>query len=149
MNNSKGFTLIELVVTIVLVGIIAATAIPTFNNVIKSTQLRTNIVNMETIKNTFMQYNQVNHMDGNPHFPTVPENNLLDSEYKDLVLPDGRTPDNLFNGKDGLPYNSNGNPYSYYYESDTSSTGFITQRITIKDMDLDSPSYEEFVIGEI
>ena len=149
MNNSKGFTLIELVVTIVLVGILAASAIPTFNKVILSAQIRTNVSNMETIKNTFMQYNQVNHMDGNPHFPTVPENNLLDSEYKDLVLPDGRTPDNLFNGKDGLPYNSNGNPYSYYYESDTSSTGFITQRITIKDMDLDSPSYEEFVIGEI
>ena len=149
MNNSKGFTLIELVVTIVLVGIIAATAIPTFNNVIKSTQLRTNIVNMETIKNTFMQYNQVNHMDGNPHFPTEPENNQLDSEYKDLVLPDGRTPDNLFSGKDGLPYNSNGNPYNYYQENDTSSTGLVTRRITIKDMDLDSPSYEEFVIGEI
>jgi len=149
MNNSKGFTLIELVVTIVLVGILAASAIPTFNKVILSVQIRTNVSNMETIKNTFMQYNQVNHMDGNPHFPTLPENNQLDSEYKDLVLPDGRTPDNLFSGKNGLPYNSNGNPYSYYQENDTSSTGFITQRITIKDMDLDSPSYEEYVIGEI
>jgi|TARA_R110000765_G_scaffold414683_1_gene515317 prepilin-type N-terminal cleavage/methylation domain-containing protein len=149
MNNSKGFTLIELVVTIVLVGILAASAIPTFNKVILSAQIRTNVSNMETIKNTFMQYNQVNHMDGNPHFPTLPENNQLDSEYKDLVLPDGRTPDNLFSGKNGLPYNSNGNPYSYYQENDTSSTGFITQRITIKDMDLDSPSYEEYVIGEI
>ena len=149
MNNSAGFTLAELVVTIVLVGILAAAAIPTFNNVIKSTQLRTNVSNMETIKNTFMRYNQVNHMDGNPHFPTLPENNQLDSEYKDLVLPDGRTPDNLFSGKDGLPYNSNGNPYNYYQENDTSSTGFITQRIIIKDMDTDSPSYEEFVIGEI
>ena len=149
MNNSKGFTLIELVVTIVLVGILAASAIPTFNKVILSAQIRTNVSNMETIKNTFMQYNQVNHMDGNPHFPTLPENNQLDSEYKDLVLPDGRTPDNLFSGKNGLPYNSNGNPYSYYQENDTSSTGFITQRITIKDMDLDSPSYEEYVIGGI
>ena len=149
MKNSKGFTLIELVVTIVLVGILAATAIPTFNNVIKTTQLRTNVSNMVTIKNTFMRYNQVNHMDGNPHFPTLPENNQLDSEYKDLVLPDGRTPDNLFSGKDGLPYNSNGNPYNYYQENDTSSTGFVTRRITIKDMDEDSPSYEEYVIGEI
>ena len=145
MNNSAGFTLAELVVTIVLVGIIAATAIPTFNNVVVSAQLQINLSNMEIIKNAFVRYYYTTQM----NFPTVPENNLLDSEYKDLVLPDGRTPDNLFNGKDGLPYNSNGNPYSYYYESDTSSTGFITQRITIKDMDLDSPSYEEFVIGEI
>jgi len=145
MNNSAGFTLAELVVTIVLVGIIAATAIPTFNNVVVSAQLQINLSNMEIIKNAFVRYYYTTQM----NFPTVPENNLLDSEYKDLVLPDGRTPDNLFNGKDGLPYNSNGNPYSYYYESDTSETQFITQRITIKDMDLDSPSYEEFVIGEI
>jgi len=145
MNNSAGFTLAELVVTIVLVGIIAATAIPTFNNVVVSAQLQINLSNMEIIKNAFVRYYYTTQM----NFPTVPENNLLDSEYKDLVLPDGRTPDNLFSGKDGLPYNSNGNPYSYYYESDTSETQFITQRITIKDMDLDSPSYEEFVIGEI
>ena len=145
MNNSAGFTLAELVVTIVLVGIIAETAIPTFINVVVSTQLQINLSNMEIIKNAFVRYYYTTQM----NFPTVPENNLLDSEYKDLVLPDGRTPDNLFNGKDGLPYNSNGNPYSYYYESDTSETQFITKRITIKDMDLDSPSYEEFVIGEI
>jgi prepilin-type N-terminal cleavage/methylation domain-containing protein len=145
MNNSAGFTLAELVVTIVLVGIFAATAIPTFNNVMVSAQLQINLSNMETIKNAFVRYYYTSQM----NFPPVPENELLDSEYKDLVLPDGRTPDNLFNGKAGLPYNSNGNPYSYYQENDTSSTGFVTQRITIKDMDTDSPSYEEYVIGEI
>jgi prepilin-type N-terminal cleavage/methylation domain-containing protein len=145
MNNSAGFTLAELVVTIVLVGIIAATAIPTFNNVMVSAQLQINLSNMETIKNAFVRYYYTSQM----NFPPVPENELLDSEYKDLVLPDGRTPDNLFNGKAGLPYNSNGNPYSYYQDNDTSSTGLVTQRITIKDMDTDSPSYEEYVIGEI
>ena len=149
MKNSKGFTLLELVVTIVLVGILVGTAIPTFNKVVLSTQLQINLSNMEIIKNTFMMYYQEGHMGGNPQFPTLPENNLLDSEYKDLVLPDGRTPDNLFNGKDGLPYNSNGNPYSYYYESDTSETNFVTRKIIIKDMDEDSPSFEEYAVGEI
>ena len=145
MNNSAGFTLAELVVTVVLVGILAAAAIPTFNNVMVSAQLQINLSNMETIKNAFMRYYFVTQDD----LPPVPENNLLDSEYKDLVLPDGRTPDNLFNGKDGLPYNSNGDPYSYYLENDTSSTGFVSRTITIKDMNTDSPSYEEYVIGGI
>ncbi len=143
MNNSAGFTLAELVVTVVLVGIIAATAIPTFNNVMVKAQLQINKSNMESIKNAFMRYYYTSQM----NFPPVPENELLDSEYKDLVLPDGRTPDDLFDGKNGLPYNSNGNPYSYYYESDTSETQFVTRRIIIKDMDEDSPSFEEYVLG--
>ena len=143
MNNSAGFTLAELVVTVVLVGIIAATAIPTFNNVMVTAQLQINKSNMETIKNAFMRYYYTSQM----NFPPVPENELLDSEYKDLVLPDGRTPDDLFDGKNGLPYNSNGNPYSYYYESDTSETQFVTRRIVIKDVDEDSPSFEEYVLG--
>ena len=43
MNNSAGFTLVELIVTIVLVGILVGSAIPTFNNVINTTQKQVNI----------------------------------------------------------------------------------------------------------
>ena len=50
---------------------------------------------METIKNTFMQYYYLNHMRGNPHFPQLPENGLMDSTYREITLEDGRTPDNL------------------------------------------------------
>ena len=149
MNNSAGYTLAELVVTIVLLGTLTAVAVPTYNKVINRAQKQANLSDMETIKNTFMQYFYENHMTGNPHFPPEPENGLMDSTYKETQLQDGRTLDNLFNGKAGLPYNSNGNPYGYYYESDTSETEFVTQRITIKDMDTDSPSYDEYVVGEI
>ena len=149
MNNSAGFTLAELMVTIVLVGILVGAAIPTFSNVINTTQKQVNISNMETIKNTFMQYFYENHMTGNPHFPPEPENDLMDTTYKETQLQDGRTLDNLFNGKAGLPYNSNGNPYIYYWDDDTSATGFITKRIIIKDIDPDSPSLSEYVVGEI
>ena len=149
MNNSAGFTLVELIVTIVLVGILVGAAIPTFNNVINTTQKQVNISNMETIKNTFMQYFYENHMTGHPHFPPEPENGMMDSTYKETQLQDGRTLNNLFNGKAGLPYNSNGNPYIYYWDDDTSATGFITKRIIIKDIDSDSPSLNEYVVGEI
>ena len=109
MKNSAGFTLVELVVTIVLVGILVATTIPTFNSLVNDTQAQINKSNMHIIRDTFVQYYYDNDMNG---FPTEPENSLLDSTYRETILLDGRTPDMLFSGD--LPYNTNNNPYTYY-----------------------------------
>ena len=147
MNNSAGYTLAELVVTIVLLGTLTAMAVPTYNKVINKAQKQANLSDMETIKNTFMQYHYVTHMQGNPHFPPQSENSLLDSTYREITLEDGRTPDQLFSGN--LPYNSNKNPYMYYWDNDTTESGYVTKRIVIKDTDADSPSLNEYVIGEI
>ena len=54
--KENGFTLVELIVTIVLVGILLGTAIPTFYRTINETQEQVNISNMGIIKDTFMQY---------------------------------------------------------------------------------------------
>ena len=142
MKNSAGFTLVELVVTIVLVGILLGTAIPTFYRTINETQSQVNISNMGIIKDTFMQYYYDNHMSGNPHFPQTPIDSLMGDTYRQTQLEDGRTPDDLFSGD--LPYNTNNNPYIYYWDNDST-----TKRIIIKDNDSDSPSYEKYVIGEI
>ena len=93
-----------------------------------------------------MQYYYDNHMGGNPHFPQVPIDSLMDNTYRQTTLEDGRTPDMLFSGD--LPYNTNEKPYTYYWESDTIND-HITNRIIIKDNDTDSPSYNEKVVGEI
>ena len=142
MKNSKGFTLIELVVTIALVGILLGTTIPTFYRVVNETQEQVNLSNMGIIKNTFMQYYYDNHMAGNPHFPQVPTDSLLNDSYRQITLEDGRTPDMLFSGD--LPYNTNNKPYIYYWDNDST-----TKKIIIKDNDSDSPSYEKYVVGEI
>ena len=142
MKNSAGFTLVELVVTIVLVGIMLGTAIPTFYKTINETQSQVNISNMGIIKDTFMQYYYDNHMSGNPHFPQTPTDSLMNSAYRQTQLQDGRTPDMLFSGD--LPYNTNNKPYTYYWDDDST-----TKRIVIKDNDSDSPSYNQKVIGEI
>ena len=142
MKNSNGFTLIELVVTIALVGILLGTAIPTFHRVVAETQFQVNISNMEIIKDTFLQYYYDNHMSGDPHFPQVPSDSLLNATYRQTTLSDGRTPDMLFSGD--LPYNSNKKPFTYYWDNDS-----LTKRIVITDLDLDSPSYNQKVIGEI
>ena len=146
MENSKGFTLIELVVTIALVGILVGSVIPTFHRAVNETQSSVNISNMVIIKQSFLQYYYDNHMSGDPHFPQLPENSLLDSTYRKLELGDGRTPDMLFSGD--LPYNTNQKPYTYYWDNDTTN-GHITQRIVIEDTDPDSPSYDKKVVGEI
>lgn len=146
MKNSKGFTLIELVVAIALVGILVGSVIPTFFSTVNRTQSSVNVSNMTIIKQSFMQYYYDNHMAGNPHFPQLPINGVMDSTYRQITLEDGRTPDMLFSGD--LPYNTNEKPYTYYWESDTIND-HITNRIIIKDNDTDSPSYNEKVVGEI
>ena len=82
MKNSAGFTLVELIVTITLVGILVGSLVPTFNSLTNRTQRQVNLSNMEIIKNTFMQYFYEGHMSGNPHFPPEPENGLMDSTYR-------------------------------------------------------------------
>ena len=146
MKNSSGFTLIELVVTIALVGILVGSVIPTFFSTVNQTQSSVNVSNMVIIKQSFMQYYYDNHMSGNPHFPQLPQDSLMDNTYRQTTLEDGRTPDMLFSGD--LPYNTNDKPYTYYWESDTLN-GQITNRIVIQDTDPDSPSYNEKVVGEI
>ena len=146
MKDSKGFTLIELVVTIALVGILVGSVIPTFHRAVNETQISVNISNMTIIKQSFMQYYYDNHMSGNPHFPQLPQDSLMNSIYRQTVLEDGRTPNMLFSGD--LPLNSNDNPYIYRWENDTTN-GFITKKIIIKDEDVDSPSYNKEIIGEI
>ena len=146
-NSNAGFTLAEMVVSIALVGVVMSFAIPTFSNVTMDTQRQINLANMSIIRDTFLRYYQETHMKGNPQLPTEPENNLLDGEYRQIVLSDGRTPDMLFSGN--LPYNTNNNPYTYYIESDTNEAGWITKRMVIVDLDPDCPSYEEFVVGEL
>ena len=144
MNNSAGFTLVELVITIVLVGILAITTIPTSNLLLNNSQSQINISNMHIIRDTFIQYHYDSELDG---FPTEPEHSLLDSTYRETILSDGRTPDMLFSGD--LPYNTNNNPYTYYIENDTSEHVWVTNRMIVTDLDPDSPSYEEYVIGEL
>ena len=146
-NSNAGFTLAELVVSIVLVGIVMSVAIPTYSNLTNQAQREINLANMSIIKDTFLRYYQEMHMSGNPHLPTEPENNLLDDEYRQLVLTDGRNVNHLFSGD--LPKNTNNNAFHYEIVSDTSEQGYITKLFIISDVDEDSPSYEEYRLGEI
>ncbi len=55
-DKESGFTLIELMVVVVIIGILAAIAIPQFANIINNSRLKADIATGKTIKDAVDQY---------------------------------------------------------------------------------------------
>ena len=60
MQNQKGFTLVELMVVVVILGILVAIAVPVYNNVTKQANQKSVEANLRTIDGAIMQYKAVN-----------------------------------------------------------------------------------------
>lgn len=60
MQNQKGFTLVELMVVVVILGILIAIAVPVYNNVTKTANQRAVEANLRTIDGAIMQYEAAN-----------------------------------------------------------------------------------------
>ena len=56
MQNQKGFTLVELMVVVVILGILVAIAVPVYNNVTKQANQKAVEANLRTIDGAVMQY---------------------------------------------------------------------------------------------
>lgn len=59
-NNQKGFTLVELMVVVVIIGILVAIAVPVYNNVTAKANRSAVEANLRTIDSAIMQYGAVN-----------------------------------------------------------------------------------------
>ena len=131
-----------------ILGTLLGTAMPMYSRVTAQTQADRNVTNMNVIRETFFHYFYRTHMAGNPHFPSTPNNsdNVMDDEWAgttiDSLMAPNITPNSLFT-EDGVPKNSNGNPFSYRTYSDTLYTGEVRYFIFIEDIDIESPSYQE------
>ena len=148
INNSDGYTMMELVVSLAILGTLMGTAMPIFSTLTDQTQADRNRANMNIIRETFFHYFYRTHMMGEPHFPATPDNDdfLMDTTWAttaiDSLMAPGITPKSLFSDSE-VPKNSNGNPFYYRTYNDTLTTGEVRYFIILKDTDAESPSYQE------
>ena len=146
----EGFTLMELVVTVVILGILVSASIPAYNGVAEKTQGKRNEANMQTIREVFFHYYYRMHQESGriAHFPPAPTNQtrVMDDEWSETPMDSTlspQAPKNLFS-RGEVPKNSNNNPFRYETWMDTVAvTGEIRYYIKIEDIDEDSPSYEK------
>jgi len=96
MKSKKGFTLVELMVVIVILGILVAIAIPVYNNITESAEASSCKANQRTLESALMQWYAAGNND-KPNkdnlvkdylveFPKCPTN---DTEYE---IPDKGVP---------------------------------------------------------
>ncbi|MGS0764005.1 prepilin-type N-terminal cleavage/methylation domain-containing protein [Syntrophomonas curvata] len=59
-NNQKGFTLVELMVVVVIIGVLVAIAVPIYNNVSEKAKLNAHLANIRTIEGAIESYKAAN-----------------------------------------------------------------------------------------
>ena len=93
MKNKKGFTLVELMVVVVIIGILAAIAVPVYNNVTGKAQEAADEATLRTLQGVVAMYG-ADHKLAPGDYPTTT------STYESLLA--GDWPDGFSVDEDGI-----------------------------------------------
>ena len=83
-RNEKGFTLVELMVVVVIIGVLVAIAVPIYQNVVNSASRKTIVANLRTIDGAIEMYRAENN--------ALPENLAALSPNYLASIPAGPSP---------------------------------------------------------
>jgi len=91
LKNKKGFTLIELMIVVAIIGILAAIAIPAFVKYLKQTKTSEAGLNLKTLGDGAASYYQAEHLDtdGQPVNRQFPTTDYTESNTAEVEMPTG------------------------------------------------------------
>ena len=125
--NQKAFTLFELIITVAIMGILAAVVTPRYLETQAQAKLEMSRSNLVAVRSAFINYFFEGVFSRSAEkFPPEPTDNILSTQWASTTtLSNGSKVSQLFS-EGVIPLNSDNNPFSYYLleETATENSGF-------------------------
>jgi len=118
--NSRGFTLLEMIITVSIMGILAAVVTPTYLETQSEAKLVMSMSNASQLKQGFVNLYLGAFMDGKYDvWPEEPSDHKMTHQWAEsTILFDGRTVAQLYSGSK-MVYNPYEKPFLYYLLPET------------------------------